>query len=155
MTLQTILTYVLTPPVAAALIGVVVKVVLPDLWAALTKSNPALANSSMWQTFEKIVSNEVTAAGQTVVADLKASGGWSPTAASKIKSDVIQGVLGHLPADIKAFLTGQVGDVTAYVSKAVETQVALNQASGVQAKVAAAADPQSASASTSAQPASA
>lgn len=151
MTLQTILhalSVVFPPPIALILIGWAIKIFFPEAWAYIEKGHPALAKSVYWQRFKQIVKTEVDAADQTVVNDAKGSNAWTPALAAKVKTDVFTGVMSHLGADLKEFLTGEVGDVGAFVGKAIEAQVAENR-NTVQAKVAAGVNPTSPSASGS------
>lgn len=140
-------------PIATTLI---LKVVVPELFAYLGAHVAWLKKSSAFQTARELVASEVTAAAQTTVNVLKAQGKWSQETAAALKASVLKNVLQNLPTDEKKVLASAVGDLSGYIGNLIESQVATNKATGVQATVQKLANPPSASPSAaSGTPASA
>lgn len=142
----------LVPAAAAA----VLRLVVPEAFAWLAARAKWAKSLHAYAVLEEIVAQFVTDASTAVVNQLKADGRWNPDEAARIKKAVIGKVLDALPDAERKVLAALTDDIEALVGAKIEQQVAINQASGIQAKIGTLATPPlpAASASAPSSPAS-
>lgn len=142
---------VIIPAVATALL----RIVAPEVFAWIGEHYAWAKQTRALAVLQTITEQFVTEAGTASVNQLKADGRWSPQEGARIKKAVSKQIATALPQWAHSVLSAITDDLGELIGARVEQVVAANQATGIQAKVAAAVSPPSQPPAASVPPASA
>ncbi len=116
-----------SPVATAALTALLGKAAQYALHAVSGIKNTNLQSELDWaiNQLQMLARDAVIAANQTLVANLKASGKWGPTAASETFRSVRAQVEATLSSDARAILQRNIADLNSFMASVIEKEVAL------------------------------